>query len=121
MTKIDGRQLREWFADWVRSGGRIMGPGSLAALQADLAEMPEKLPDDVCQKLGLPSGSSYGHAARTMIIVRDQDGVEGRLNTIIKFDSEDASLAWWREHKDDPDRVRLAHVRDGSWQLDIAP
>jgi hypothetical protein len=105
------------FLSWLR-GEPV--PLNFSQLQPAVAESEAELAEDDCTHLGLPRGTTVGHAARTTLVAYSE-GVEYRLTTRIAFGSESESLRWWRTNRDNPDRVRLRHVGGGQWSREVAP
>jgi hypothetical protein len=113
---VTGGELRDCFFDWVRDGRRPRF--RIAEIQAALAEMPDVLPEDICEALGHPSGTSIGHAARCLIVVR-QHGKEFRIEPGIGFASEEQSMEWWQRNQHNPERVVVEWTGE-SYRIKIA-
>jgi hypothetical protein len=102
----------------------------VADIQPALAEMTDKMPDDICRELAFALGTSVGHAARSLIVVRAQDGREYRIVPTIGFESEEQSMKWWQRNKDNPERVvarltgeqaRIDGAEADTYEIGIAP
>ncbi len=116
--KMTTADIEQMFLDWLRDRPVLL---NLIHFQQSIAESETTLPEVDCTANGFPVGTTIGHAVRCSIALFDQNGVEHRLDTRIRFGSETDSLRWWRNNRDNPDRVRLTHHEDGSWCLHIAP
>ena len=112
------QDIEQMFLDWLRD--RPV-PLNLNHFQQSIAESEAALPEADCAVNGFPEGTTFGHAVRCSVAFFDQNGVEYRLDTRIRFTSEADSLRWWRNNRDNPDRVRLARQSDGTWALSVAP
>jgi len=77
-------------------------------VQERLAASNRPLPDVYCSELDLPSGSTFGHAVRCML-VSYLEGRAYRLSCRIGFKTEQASRDWWRRYRDNPDRVTVTY------------
>ncbi len=91
---------------------------TLPHYQTALTNSAEPLPERLCESIGVPIGSSIGHALRCMIPLFI-DGQECRMETIVHFDSEERSLHWWNATKD-VQRWSLEHQPNGGAKLSIA-
>ncbi len=111
------QEIEGMFLQWLQGHGV---PLKLSQFQMVLAESDSKLSEELCLMNDFPVGSTVGHAARSLIAFCNQNGVEYRLDTKINFKSEAASLRWWRQNRDNPNRVRLERQGDGSYSLSIA-
>jgi hypothetical protein len=106
------------FLDWLDGSERSI---PVSDYQQALAESTTPLPHRHCAELGVPAGSTIGHAVRSLVpLYCEQTGTEYLLSTGLQFSSDDESLAWWRRHRDSPDRVTLTPNDDGTWRLTVA-
>jgi hypothetical protein len=110
--------IEESFLDWLDGDE---SPLTASEYESALAESNTLLPERHCEEFGIPLGSTIGHLVRSLLVLRcPQTGTEYVLSTPIRFPSEGESLAWWRRHRDNPDRVRLTANGDGTWRFDVA-
>ena len=86
-----------------------------------LAESLVEIPEGDCEEHGFIVGTSFGHAVRCSVAFLDHKGHEYRLGPSLHFDTEDESLRWWRNNRDNSDRVRVMHLSDGRYALEVAP
>ena len=111
---IDG--ILEDFCRWLDDEESML---SLPDFQTCLAESSERLPDHYCDEIGIPIGSTVGHAIRSMIPFFI-DGQEHRFGTTMNFRSEEDSLHWWRA-TDGMQRWSIEFSPSkGMWRLEIA-
>lgn len=112
------KDIEGMFLGWLRGEG---GPLHLHHFQQAIAESEAKLPDEACEEFGYPEGTTVGHAVRCSLAFFNQHGDEYRLDTRLGFKTEADSLLWWRNNRDNPNRVTLTHQRGGKWAISIAP
>ena len=84
--------LTDFYAWLENRGGSVL---RLHCHQAVLAECDEVLPEEVCEKMEVPRGSTVGHLLRSMIPMSIENE-EYVLLVLVDFDSEEESRRWWR-------------------------
>ena len=118
LIRFSSEDLREMFYQWLEGEET---PLPFSEMQDALAEMEDMMPEVLCREHGFLVGCSVGHAARSSIAVIGPDRREYRLETKIRFKDERESLEWWRNNRDNPNRVVLEPNGDGRHMLKIAP